>query len=60
MNLKAGEKLNVTASLDIVSWKKTDVSEVLTWRNIPEGCHSHTRRRENLKSRRCNTVAKRV
>jgi hypothetical protein len=21
-----------------------------TWRNIPEGCHLHTRRRENLKS----------
>jgi hypothetical protein len=25
-----------------------------TWRNIPEDCHFHVRRRENLKSRLLN------
>jgi len=34
--------------------KASDVSEVLTistpWCTIPDGCHLHTRRRENLKS----------
>jgi len=38
--------------MDAVSTSETSVYFYhTTWRNFPEGCHLHIRRRENLKSR---------
>jgi hypothetical protein len=40
----------IIRAMSLVSTSETSVIYQTTRRNIPEGCHLHARRRENLKS----------
>jgi hypothetical protein len=39
----------ILLKMEAVRLSETSIYFETTWRNIPEGCNLHTRRRENLK-----------